>query len=294
MKYKNIRMIITGIILFAFQVNGIICFAQEEEKNESFVSLNFSQSPASKKLIVSLSARIKGERGRSKVADAEIEFLNLVGDTSTILGTSKTNVDGTAELELANLNILPNADGDFVYGALFKGDSKFASSEKELTIKNITLEVSFIEIDSVRTIEATAFHTNADGGAEPVDEEVLFYVPRQFSLIKVGQVDLEEGQGSINFPVTLPGDSSGNLQIIARIEESDDYGTVEASGVKDWGKPRPPVIIEKRRGLGDTDAPLWMVYTLIVLLSTVWFHYLYIAFVLLVQIKRKGLPTNKA
>ena len=31
-----------------------------------------------------------------------------------------------------------------------------------------------------------------------------------------------------------------------------------------------------KRGLGDTDAPLWMVYTLITLLSLVWFHYMYI------------------
>ena len=31
-----------------------------------------------------------------------------------------------------------------------------------------------------------------------------------------------------------------------------------------------------KRGLGDTNAPLWMVYTLIILLSLVWFHYLYI------------------
>ena len=43
---------------------------------------------------------------------------------------------------------------------------------------------------------------------------------------------------------------------------------------------QPNVVVEKRRGLGDTDAPLWMVYTLIVLLSVVWFHYLYVFFIM--------------
>jgi len=293
--HKNIRLIIPGLILFSVLTTVDLCYAQDaDEKNESFVGLNYSQSPASRKITATLTARIKGERGRSKVADGEIEFINLVDNNPVVLGTSKTNNDGIAELELSTLSIMPNAEGDFVYGAAYKGDSKFDAAEKELTIKNITLDISFVDIDSVKTIVASAFHTNTDGGTEPVDEEVSFYVPREFSLIKVGQVDLEEGQGSINFPITLPGDSAGYLQIIARIEESDDYGTVETTGIKEWGKPRPPVVIEKRRGLGDTDAPLWMVYTLIVLLSIVWFHYLYIVFVLFIQIKRKGLPSKTA
>ena len=108
-----------------------------------------------------------------------------------------------------------------------------------------------------------------------------------FSMLKVGEVELLDGEGMIEFPTTLPGDSIGNLQIIARIEESNDFGTVEVSSVKDWGKARPPIIIEKRRGLGDTDAPIWMVYTLIVLMSAVWFHYCYLLFILY-SIKRKG------
>jgi len=120
-----------------------------------------------------------------------------------------------------------------------------------------------------------------------VEEDVIFYVPRQFSLLKIGEAELNDGKCVIEFPISLPGDSIGNLNIIARIEESKEYGTVEAIGVKDWGNPRPPVIIEARRGLGDTDAPLWMVYTLIVLLSAVWFHYLYIMYVF-IAIKRGG------
>jgi hypothetical protein len=44
-----------------------------------------------------------------------------------------------------------------------------------------------------------------------------------------------------------------------------------------WGKPLQPMVIIKR-GLGDTNAPLWMVYTLIVLLTLVWFHFSYAIF----------------
>ena len=128
---------------------------------------------------------------------------------------------------------------------------------------------------------------DSDGNHVPAEEEVVLYVPGKFSRLKIGEIELEEGQGSVEFPVTLPGDSIGNLRIIAAIVESDDFGTVEISTVKDWGKPRPPVIIEERRGLGDTDAPLWMVYTLIVLMSVVWFHYIYL-FIMMYMIKQQG------
>ncbi|MCK4855668.1 MAG: hypothetical protein KAT31_15425, partial [Bacteroidales bacterium] len=112
-----------------------------------------------------------------------------------------------------------------------------------------------------------------------------FYVPRSFSLLPVGEEWFEGGKAQLNFPTTLPGDSIGNLTIIARIEDHELYGNVEAVAMKDWGLAMPRVVVKNRRGLGDTDAPLWMVYTLIVLLSVVWFHYLYV-FYLMIKIKK--------
>ncbi|MCK5102284.1 MAG: hypothetical protein KAR17_05700, partial [Cyclobacteriaceae bacterium] len=246
------------------------------------------------KLMTTLTARIKGERGRKKIADAEIKFYN-VSDTSDIfLGKATTDTDGVAILEISkDQNILPNSDGEFMYNTLFEGNEAYRDISKSITLKEVNIDVSFIEIDSVKNIVASAYQIDASGEKIPVEEDVIFYVPRQFSMLKIGEAELQDGNAMIEFPITLPGDSIGNLQIIARIEESRDYGNVEAVGIKDWGKPRPPVIVETRRGLGDTDAPLWMVYTLIILLSAVWFHYMYILYVLFV-IKRKGKSPNLA
>jgi len=59
------------------------------------------------------------------------------------------------------------------------------------------------------------------------------------------------------------------------MSENDIYGTVETVRTFTGGKL---LIIEpkQKRGLGDTDAPLWMVYTLLILLSGVWLHVLYV------------------
>jgi hypothetical protein len=82
---------------------------------------------------------------------------------------------------------------------------------------------------------------------------------------------------SLEFPTSIPGNQLGYLTIVAKVEDNESYGNVAVSGTINWGKPLPPMKIIKR-GLGDTDAPLWMVYTLIVLLSVVWFHYMYVIY----------------
>jgi hypothetical protein len=266
-----------------------IGFAQEEgKKNPTYVIINYVQSDMHKKLIVSLSAKIEGERGRKKLAGEEIEFYTVSNKSNIFLGRAKTNAEGAAVLELdPSQQLLANEEGEIEFGANYNCNIEYDVATKSITVKPIDLVVSFTEIDSVKNIVVSAFQKQSDGVEIPVEEDVVFYVPRQFSMLKIGKTELREGEGLIEFPVTLPGDSIGNLKIIARIEESKKFGTVETIAIKDWGQPRPPVVVEKRRGLGDTDAPLWMVYTLIVLLSAVWFHYFYLLYVLY-SIKHKS------
>lgn len=286
---KYIRRAIFSLALIGLYFMHTICLAQDKvEKHRTYINMEFTQTETYKKVKVILTARIKGERGRKKLSDAEIEFYNDSDTSEIFLGKATTDMDGVAELELSiDQKIIANSDGEFTYRTVFNGNDDFQDISKNLSIKAVNMKISFVEIDSVKTIVASANQIDVSGEEIPVEEDVIFYVPRQFSMLKIGEVELQDGEGAIEFPVSLPGDSIGNLQIIAIIEESRDYGNVEAVGTKDWGKPRPPVIIEERRGLGDTDAPLWMVYTLIVLLSAVWFHYAYIMYVFL-SIKRKG------
>ena len=286
---KYIQGSIFSLALLSMNFMQTISFAQDKtEKHRTYINIEFTQSDRHKKLEIILTARIKGERGRKKVADAEIEFYAISDTSEILLGKSSTGMEGVAILEMTeDQAVMSNSEGEFAYNVLFKGNEDYGDVSKRITLKEVEMVVSFIEVDSVKNIAVSAYQKEPGGEKVPVEEDVLFYVPRQFSLLKIGEVELQNGNGNVEFPVSLPGDSIGNLNIIARIEESRNYGTVEAIGNKDWGKPRVPIIIETRRGLGDTDAPLWMVYTLIVLLSAVWFHYVYI-FYLFFSIKRKG------
>lgn len=115
------------------------------------------------------------------------------------------------------------------------------------------------------------------GKMVPAAGEILtVYVPRMFSLLPLGEVTLDDnGSGSLAFPADLPGDKDGNVTIIARFDEHPEFGTIEKSRQLKWGVPLTPSAHQSRRALWTKTAPKWMIYTLSVLLTGVWGHYLF-------------------
>jgi hypothetical protein len=144
------------------------------------------------------------------------------------------------------------------------------------------LEVSFFQKDTIKSIEVNVSKVGLDDQITPIkDLDILFYIQGTFSQLTFGKEKTDEnGIVKLEFPVDMPGDSAGVLTIVAKIEEDDVYGTIESRGRINWGIP-VALAKEENRGLGDTDAPLWMVYTLIILLSAVWFHYMYVIFMII-------------
>ena len=263
-------------------------YAQEKEALRIYLDIQCFQKEAEKDLRATVRARIGENKKILPVPDIPVDFYNVTDSSEVLLGTVSTDENGEAIYNIkGGMDLSLNPENSYSFVASFKGNEDFKKATSEVTIKEANIEIGFEEIDSTKVISAMAYEIN------PVNTERIlldgvnlsFYVPGSFSLYKIGEEELSEGKCTIDFPVTIPGDSLGNLMIIAKIEESDEYGNVEASAIKNWGLVREPVIPEPSRGLGDTDAPLWMVYTLIVLLSAVWIHYLYV-FVVIYLIKK--------
>lgn len=162
------------------------------------------------------------------------------------------------------------------------------SQEEEF--KEVRMDISFTTIDSIKTIIINASEISDNNKLIPIEEvDVYIYVPRLFSHLLIGEGWLEGGTCEVEFPVDLPGnDEFGNITIIAKIEDNEIYGNVEKTASIKWAVPLPPPVIVTKRGLGDTDAPLWMVYTLITLMSIVWAHYIWVIYSILVLKKKKA------
>jgi hypothetical protein len=172
--------------------------------------------------------------------------------------------------------------GPLTFAVEYEGSAKTKSAENEITVKPANLKVSFFQEDTSKFISVEAFEKGTDSTTLPIAaQEIGLYIKGMFSYFNIAkEVTDADGKLIVPFPVQMPGDTLGKLTIAAKIEDSEVYGNVESWGNMNWARP-VPLAIEPKRGLGDTDAPLWMVYTLIVLLSAVWLHYVYVLFLIL-------------
>lgn len=217
-------------------------------------------------------------------ANAELQFYVLHDTSSTLLQTVVTDEKGEA-ICMLDESVTPDSTGIMAFRITFAGDATAEGDDKEIQVMPAELKVAFFQEDTSKFISVEAMSPDATGGMTPVPElEIGVYVKGTFSYFSIAK-DVTDANGKliVPFPVTMPGDSLGVVTIAAKVEDNDIYGNVESWGTINWARP-VPVVAEARRGLGDTDAPLWMVYTLIVLLSAVWFHYAYVIF-LIIKIK---------
>jgi len=271
-------MISTGIILLLMLVSVPCTMAQDETKIQTVLKLEYFHVDSTQNLTATLQAKVEGRY--LPLQGMEIGFKFLQGSTEKSMGTAMTNEQGNVTFSIPDDILATKGDkGVYSFTASFSGKDNYDKASASATMKPLRMEISFSQKGQDKMIDLKAFELGKkENEWVPVDKlDIQFYVPRTFSLLKVGKGTITNGTTSLEFPTSIPGNQLGYLTIVAKVEENENYGNVEVSGTINWGKPLPLTKIIKR-GLGDTDAPLWMVYTLIVLLSVVWFHYMYVIF----------------
>jgi hypothetical protein len=272
------------IICFILATSTEHVFSQSTEKKTTRIQVEYVRSyDNTEKLIAVL--RIKEER-YVPLTNAVVEFYNLNDSNRVLMGKSQTDEKGESPFFInGDHDLFKDSTGQVSFEVEYRGSDTIKGSTRKIKIKQASLEVSFFQKDTVKYIQIDANRFDSNDQIFPLeDQKVQFYIKGMFSLLNIGKEKTDSnGVIIVAFPIDMPGDTSGVLTIVAKVVEDKTYGTIESRGRINWGIPVPPKA-EKHRGLGDTDAPLWMVYTLIILLSAVWFHYLYVIY-LIVKIK---------
>jgi hypothetical protein len=126
---------------------------------------------------------------------------------------------------------------------------------------------------------------------EPVEGvEVSIGVARTFGLLHLGSEETwDDGTAAVEFPEGLPGNSEGELEAVATVEETDDYAAASArawipggAAVEATEEPAPAALWSSR--------PLWpLVAVLGGLLAGVWSTYVFVI-VMLAKIAREEAP----
>lgn len=162
-------------------------------------------------------------------------------------------------------------------------NSNLAFSQDEDVLKDANVSLSFVDGDESNKIIATATDING----EPIEElDLYFYVKRTFSNLPFGDVfntTDEDGIVQVEFPNDLPGDHEGNVTILVKIMESDQYNDLTIETKKNWGIPTEQLDqIEEKRSLwaAAANAPIVLVVSISIMIFSIWFINCYIIYVL--------------
>jgi len=287
------QLIIAGTFIFNF-LPGISSAQADSTKKEAPAvaeestlispSLNFltvQKGDNSIDLKAALTAKLKGTV--IKLRTLKITFLQVADDAEKELGFVITDGFGKAVFNLKADSVKPDKEGKLNFKAVFAGNKQMDAADGEVSIKRARLEITPVKTDSLLSVNVKLIDIGT-GKEIPVPETVLgIFVHRSFKPQKVAEGTTDEnGEATVEVPNNLPGDAKGNITLMAKLDENEMYGNLETAVVQKWGIPVSDKLNELPRALWSAHPPYWMMITFIVLMGTVWGHYL----VILIQLFR--------
>ena len=277
MKTNIISVFITGLKLTLLSLIFISInhsLNAQSDLKMTYLKLSYTKNSDGSK---TLTANISYKENKKFVAvqNETISFYSGL-ELDKLIEKVETNANGEALVPIPE-GLETDSLGVLNFAAKFKGTETFKRSKKKLSVKDSRLELMFSQKSEGRTITVKAFEIRNEEEEFPLNgEDVFILVPTLFGDMQVGKSSLEDGVCQMEFPSDIPGDSLGNLQIIAKIKDSEDYGNVLKTENIPWGIPKVlhQISETKREGeLWTYNAPMWMVVTLVILLLGVWFHF---------------------
>lgn len=254
----------------------------EEESSLISPSIDFlgvQKGDNSIDLKAGLKAKVKGQF--INLYKMKVTFFQVIGEEEKELGFAITNGSGKAVLNVkADSALKTDAGGKVYFKAVFAGNKAMEPAEEVTEFKRARLEITPVKEDSLLSVQVRLLDLGT-GEAVPVPETLVgIFVKRHFNPLKVGEGTTDEnGEALVEFPLGLPGDSAGNLTLMAKLDENETYGNLEASVVAPkWGVPVSNKIEDQPRALWSSHPPIWMLITFIVLMLVVWGHYVVIVY----------------
>jgi len=240
----------------------------------------------------SLKVKVKGTF--VKLPLLKVTFMYLSDTAAKELGFVITDRVGKAVFTCKPGSLQADKEGKAHFKAVFAGNKAMEATEAEVTVKQARLEITPVKEDSLLSVKIKLMDGSGEG--TPVKDVVVgVFVQRSFYPLKLGEGTTDEnGEATVEIPAKLPGDAKGNITLLAKIDENETYGNLEAKVTQQWGVPVSDKLQELPRALWSAHPPLWMLITFIILVGTVWGHYIVIIFELFRLRKEEPHPTTTA
>lgn len=205
-----------------------------------------------------------------------------------------TGYEGEGLFEFpAGFNGLTSGLHHYTFIVKMEADPLYEETEEQITVSDAKINIVYSGEDSIKTATATvtAWNDSSQSYVIVPNTELKLCLKRTFNCLPFGEpgaITNEAGEISGELPLDLPGNTDGTLTIAARLEEDENYGTVEATTRVPWGvRPRENPVRGRTLWSSGENAPLVLVISSVAIIGIIWGTILYLVY-LLFKIKRLG------
>lgn len=280
-------------ICFVFYLTSPGLHAQEAvEKGTLLLDLTFHQTNDEMPVLKALT-RTRIEKKFRPVKGVNVNF--FIGEESEagFLGRMRSNEEGVGLIEIpAQFKDRLNADSTYYFIATVTEDEKFEDTSSEIEIYKAKIEVTYAEDGEEKSVSGKLLALGDSGWVEVPAVEMKFVVDRYFQDLSITEDYLETdefGEASSDFLISIPGDGNGNINVGAKIEDHELYGSLTFTEAKQWGTPLIADDSFAQRTLWATrdKTPVWLLVIANIIILSVWSVIFYLAYQLIL-IRRIG------
>lgn len=280
-------------ICFVFCLTSLSLQAQEAvEKGTLLLDLTFHQTNEEMPVLKALT-RTKIEKKFRPVKGVNVNFFIGEENEAGFLGRMRSNEDGVGSIEIpAKFKEKLNSDSTYYFIATVTEDGKFEDTSSEIEIFKAKIEVSYAEDGEEKSVSGKLLALGDSGWVEVPAVEMKFVVDRYFQDLSITEDYLETdeyGEASSDFLITIPGDENGNINVGAKVEDHELYGSLTFTEAKPWGTPLIADDSFAERTLWATrdKTPIWLLAAANIIILSVWAVIFYLAYQLIL-IRRIG------
>ena len=285
---KKLPNIKKGLVI-CFLVATIKLFAQDEKPE---LMLNLSHYTENNSIqYLKVQAQLKANNKLQPMNGVDVQLYLDSVSSSNLIAQLKTDERGSAQTTIPpGLKNLWNALPEHKFIALARANPKDEPITAELEISKAKIEIDTLNADGTRSVTAKVFSYNNGAWIAAIGVEVKIAAERLGGSLKIGDDESYTtdslGQVSGEFKLdSLPSiDEKGNIVLVARIEDNDQFGNLMVEKTVPWGKYYKHVNTFGRRSLiaARFKSPLWLSFMAYSIVGAVWG----VIFYLIIQVFR--------
>ncbi len=271
---KLLNKNIIGFLSIILLLSSYDALSQDAQKGDLSVGLNyFINNNKIPYLLVKVKTKVDGKF--KPVSDIPLNLFLDKDSAGTLIGKVVTNEKGEATAIIPpTLKNQWNSSIKHSFLASFDGNKKYESAKADLTVGKAKI---LIDTTSDRKITATVFEMKDTSWIPVKGVELKIAVRRLDADLSVNETASfttdSTGQASADFKRdSIPGDIKGNIVLVAKIEDNDQYGNLLIEKTVPWGSKFAAVNNFDRRTLFATrdKTPIWLLFMAYSIVITVW------------------------